>query len=185
MRLYMRRFSFILLLILCSLLIFSCGPASDDGPVVQPEGQSTTGDVPTQTVPELTDAPGGLVRLKYYTVSASSHSIKNAVVLVGSKYEITPSRIIGLIVDSLEDQSVIVDIDSVSIIDGVCVIDFDTSIRSISEKDTQLENAILDACAQSILDNISDCTAVSYKIDGGAYTTDGHSFAEDQIYMGD
>lgn len=123
------------------------------------------------------------VRINYYTADVQTDQLRMAVAMLGSQEVLTPRLVLSYIVDSLEDSSVILGVDDVTVIDDLCVISFDNSVKDISISDPELEEVILDACAQSIIDNFDDINRICLRILGEAYVTEGHSFAYDYIYM--
>lgn len=123
------------------------------------------------------------VRINYYTVDAKTDQLRMAAAMLNADQQLTPSLVLSYIVDSLEDSSVILGIDSVITDGDLCVISFDSSIKDISISDPDLEEVILDACAQSIIDNFDDINRICMRILGEAYITEGHTFAFDYIYM--
>lgn len=176
-----------LLLLSCSSFLFGCKTDTPPSGVEVTKAPTVTVAPPSVTVTEVPgdEHPGGLIRVTYYTVNASNASIKSAMVIVGSRLEVTPKKLVDLVVDSLSDQSVILSVDDISVEDGNCIISFTDSIVTLAARGDHLEDAILDACAQSVLDNIPDCKSVMYRINGEAYVTSGHTFSKDHIYLGD
>lgn len=149
---------------------------------------STADDIddndPTVT-PVITSGAYNLIAVHYYSVDASNSNVKNATVMERDDIEITPELILDYLIDSLADESVSLSYNSIDVNNGSVVIDFDNSIVNISETNAELEFAVLDAVAQSILDNIDGCKSITYHINGGAYKTDNLSFGFNDIYMDD
>lgn len=186
MSLRRRVLSVVITLVLC-LSFVSCDsyrPIVDLKPTPSPTVTKspetvTLTPVPTQAEPDRK----GRITVDYYTVNVSNCSRKNAMMVVESLDEITPDLLIESIIDTLSDQSVLLDVDSISLSDGVCIVSFSDRMREISEDNTELEDAILDACATSIIDNVIDCSSIVFRIEGEAYETVGHSFDIDFVYM--
>lgn len=122
-------------------------------------------------------------RISYYTVDPSG-KIKNAVSLITDTTKITPKLVLGFFIDSLEDESFNLKINDVTVTDNLCVIDFDDSIHDIASMGKKVEDAVLDAAAQSVLDNIEEVEGVGFSINGAAYSTDNNKFVLNSIYMG-
>ncbi|MBP5331805.1 MAG: GerMN domain-containing protein, partial [Lachnospiraceae bacterium] len=97
---------------------------------------------------------------------------------------VTPKLILGYFLDSLEDESIALNITGVEVENDVCVIDFDDSIYDIASMGKKVENAVLDAAAQSILDNIDEVDGVGFSINGKAYETANNKFSLKAVYMG-
>lgn len=181
----MRRFKYAVVLILLITLsgcLFACTkddlkPSSSDITDIElvdddPEGPTVTGG--PESVP---------VTLRYYTVQTSDNSVIAAVSMVPAGSVITPQLIINYVVDSLEDESISLSLPSAELKNGRCTVCFDSSIFKIANKDSNLETAVLDAIAQSILDNVADCQQISLSIDGRDYDTANLYFGINDIYM--
>ncbi len=149
-------------------------PAPDDG---------DSGDITNP--PVITGDNFNLIALQYYSVNGATATVKTATVMLLENTEITPSLILSTVIDSLEDESIVVSANDATMSDGKCIVDFTESIAAVANQNANLEDAILDAVAQSILDNVQGCKSVSYRINGGAYDTVNNSFGLDDIYMDD
>lgn len=135
--------------------------------------------------PVITGANYNLVSINYYAVNVTESKVINAVAMEIENTVITPERILGYLIDSLEDESITLSYNSIEMNDGNVTIDFTDTIYPISLSGVDLEYAVLDAAAQSILDNIKDATSVSYHINGNAYKTANLSFGYNDVYMDD
>ena len=172
------------LLIVFAVTLCACHKEDPD-----PSGQNPDSS-PTPTTPDtVTIAPvisgGGinLVAKLIYTVDASTAKVVRSTVMVRDDTDITPALVIDCIVDSLKDESLNLSFDGVEYSDGVCVVDFDDSIYTIAGKSADLEDAILDCIAQSVLDNVEGCMKIIYRIHNEAYSTVNRHFAYDFVYM--
>lgn len=197
-----RRWACIILLVFSVFILAGC---SDEKPHINPDDQGNPSAVAgtenltddqenSSDSTDVTD-PGSSavnsttvgaftpVRINYYTVDAKTDQLRMAAAMLNADEKLTPSLVLSYIVDSLEDSSVILGIDSVNTDGDLCVISFDSSIKDISVSDPDLEEVILDACAQSIIDNFDDINRICMRILGEAYITEGHTFAFDYIYM--
>lgn len=172
------------MLIVFAVTLCACHKEDPD-----PSGQNPDSS-PTPTTPDtVTIAPvisgGGinLVAKLIYTVDASTAKVVRSTVMVRDDTDITPALVIDCIVDSLKDESLNLSFDGVEYSDGVCVVDFDDSIYTIAGKSADLEDAILDCIAQSVLDNVEGCMKIIYRIHNEAYSTVNRHFAYDFVYM--
>lgn len=136
----------------------------------------------TNVTPVITGEAYNLIMVHFYTVDAASASVKSATVMEREDVELTPERVLGYLADSLEDESVTLNINSATENNGNIIVDFDDSIKIISQQSADLELAVLDAAAQSILDNIK-CGSIIFRIGGEAYRTANLSFGIDYSYM--
>lgn len=205
----------VVLLALALCVIFGCSSHDEiveKNPIVKPDHSEDTEHVPdnepepakhVQTIPgsdnrnssvenedeqELkeTVVPNTVLEnIVYYTVDSASAEVKalNALIIGGDVK--LPWRIVELVLNSLADESIEVNILSVIINDEVCVIDFDDSIQDVASMGAGIENAVLDAFAQSMLDNFDDCGSVIFRINSKPYKTKNNSFGLNQIYMDD
>lgn len=146
-------------------------------------GEDDPDDTDVTVTPMITGDDYNLIAVRFYSVNASNATVRNSTVMEREDLVITPELILGYLIDSLEDESVTLSYNSVTMENGGVVIDFDDSIRRIAKSSAELENAVLDAAAQSILDNVEGCVSITYHINGGAYTTDNISFGYYDTYM--
>jgi len=143
-----------------------------------PTSADTVSIAPVISGPDLS-----LVGLMIYTVNATTESVVSTTVMVAQDTEVTPVLVTDYIVDALEDESLTVSFEGIDYDNGICVVDFDDSIYAIANKSADLENAVLDAIAQSILDNVEGCMKVVYRIHDASYSTKNRTFAYDFVYM--
>lgn len=161
---------------------FIIQPATKHGVVIDDNNQPDDPDDITVT-PVITGDDYNLIVVRFYTVNATNSMVKTATVMEREDVAITPEKILDYVIDSLEDESITLSYNSVAANNGNIIIDFDDSIIRISRSSADLEMAVLDAAAQSILDNIDGCQSIIYRINGGAYKTDNLSFGIDYSYM--
>ncbi|MBQ6090514.1 MAG: hypothetical protein IJL07_04530 [Lachnospiraceae bacterium] len=186
------------LLLICMMFgLVSC--TKDPDPVTtQPEPPTSAPvqpDVPDKTEGDdntynnkLIDNNSGdegevVYKVTFYTVDTKSLKLTQSVSAVKGGASLEPIKVLELVADSLEDSSVSVSFDGAYYDpNGYCVIEFNDSIKEISSKNPSLETLILDACGQSILDNI-DSPGVIVRIGDGPYVTDQYQFGKDDVYM--
>ncbi|MCR5324680.1 MAG: hypothetical protein K6E85_15595 [Lachnospiraceae bacterium] len=164
---------------------FSMSCTSKEPPVVDPDITQQPideKDDPKATSYEVLNNPE-VTKIGYYSVD-STGKIKRATSLVVNSASITPELILSYFVDSLEDESIELSIDNVTVENNICKISFDDSIKDVASMGKNVETAVLDAAAQSILDNIDDVTGVSFCIKGEKYWTKNYTFTLNSIYMG-
>lgn len=126
-----------------------------------------------------------LVTLRYYSVSSSNIPNQTAEVVVEANKRIDPDLVLEYLVESLEDEEILLRVNKTSLNGSICNVDFDSSIGKISEKSAVMEVHILDAVAMSILDNCEDIRGVSFSIDGKRYETENIAFGEGEVYLSD
>ncbi len=148
-------------------------PTSDE-PDDHEDPKVTEYDVPNNT---------GISKISYYTVT-SGGKVRGASSLISESTQITPELVLSYFIDSLEDESIILELDEVKVDESVCIISFTRTINDIAALGKDFESAVLDAAAQSVLDNFDDIDGVSFRIEGEAYATANYSIKPDSIYMG-
>ncbi|MBR4724902.1 MAG: GerMN domain-containing protein [Lachnospiraceae bacterium] len=166
---------FLGMIVLCAFLV-SCksGKVDPPGPDDKEDPKATSYVIPNSA---------GVSKVSYYSVSADGR-ISTASFLVDDSTAITPELILGYFTDALEDESIDIVIDDTSVVDGICRISFDDSIYDVAAMGKQVEQSVLDAAAQSILDNIEDVKGVSFYINGKEYSTKNYTLVLNSIYMG-
>ena len=172
----------------CSKTPDTSGPDNSQTPTTVPDSDSDnkTDEEPATNKLISTDSgsEGEVVyKVTFYTVDTVSKQLTQSVSAVKGGASLEPIKVLELVADSLEDSSVSISFDGAYFDQrGYCIIEFNESIKEISLKDPVLETLILDACGQSILDNI-DSPGVIVRIGDEAYVTDQYKFDKDQVYM--
>ncbi len=91
--------------------------------------------------------------------------------------------ICSLVVENMDEQDVLV---TGCQKDGKnAIVSFADEKQPIKECSAQMEQLILDAFANSILDNVNDCTGVIFRCDGDAYKSENLSFERNEMYASD
>ncbi len=83
----------------------------------------------------------------------------------------------------MDELGIDVVIDFVKTVNEKVYISFSSSSGFLKDIDNELEIEILDAVAQSILDNFTEYSKVIYQIDGGAYSSSNNYFDGDEVYL--
>ena len=185
MRNMLKKSLFFAMAVMIMLGVCACthGQNVDPDPTVTPSPDITVPVTDKPVTPLITGQNFKLVGIYIYTVDATLESVVNKTVMVKDTTEITPELIIEYILDSLKDESVNVSVKDVEYKNGICIVNFDESIIAIAKSNADIENAILDAIAQSVLDNVEGCKKIKYRINGSAYSTANRTFALDYVYM--
>lgn len=184
MRMICKRIAVVLLVVVLTAAFYACeknpAPPGDD-PDATPE-LTPRADI-VDVTPVISGKDFKLVGLLIYTVDATSESVVNQTVMLAENTEITPALIIDYITEALKDESVKLSFDGIEYSNGRCIVDFDDSILSIAKASPDLENAVLDAIAQSVLDNVDGCMEIVYRLHGQRYSTANRTFDIDYVYM--
>ncbi len=169
----------IIILLIAVLLLTSCEA-------------STTPNVDTPTItsfisntPEVTGnvKPKELRPLQYYSLSETTQEKEAKTALISSQDVVTPEFILTLVADAMDELGIDVVIDFVKTVNEKVYISFSSSSGFLKDIDNELEIEILDAVAQSILDNFTEYSKVIYQIDGGAYSSSNNYFDGDEVYL--
>ncbi len=139
---------------------------------------------------EVTPTPAQIkptenVELTIYTVNVSTAEPENAIALIPADIDITPELIVDKVVESMADRSLDVGIESVTARGDTVIVSFYKNKAPLSEIGSGYEVAILDAIAQSLVDNLESYKKVIYRAEGKAYAS-GHIELElDEVYLED
>lgn len=183
------------LLSACLLLMFftcACGTSNGTVTVIPstpvPTAPIAVTEAPTasEAVPEPTEEPVRPMELKpvvYYSLNADTFEIEVQKAVVSGSTGVTPEYVLSLISGSMEEIGIEVEYNSAEFMNAAIYIDFNGSSTFLSGVDKMIETNILDASAQSILDNFPGCSNIVFSIDGGPYVTENYSMADDFVYM--
>lgn len=140
--------------------------------------------VPTEPLEEVSSPNIELTakELMIYSISSNRKDISSVTALVTAE-EITPQLIVDTVVDSMEDASFLVDVNEVITQEDIIIVDFNKNSPPVVNVSKDAETAILDAIAQSLLDNLGDYHKVIYRVEGEAYSSKYRSFAFDYVYI--
>lgn len=128
--------------------------------------------------------PAATKEIYIYTLSADSKDVEARIALVSQENQLTPEMVVDLVTDSLSDDLITVNIDSVTTQEDCIIVSFQPDAAPVVETEKETETAILDALAQSLIENITeDYNKVIFRIAGEAYQTDQYSFLKDQVYL--
>lgn len=166
---------------------------SDEAEVEEDDTDDTDSAVDTADItpaPEITDPtptviqPTANTEISIYVVN-SSGDLETVPALVPANEEITPKLIVDTVVDAMADQSLIIGVESVSTENDAVIVSFYSNQAPIINVGAGLEDAILNAIAQSLTDNLKDYKKVIYRVEGGPYVS-GHIELElNEVYFED
>lgn len=169
------------ILILCTItILIGCYQKQE----LNKDSKITATVTPTSApVPSLVEEIGiSVTELSIYSLALNHKDIESVTALVSSK-EITPEVIVDKVVESMEDASFQIKIYSVETQQDTIIVNFFKSSPPVSGVTKETETAILDAVAQSLLDNLADYHKVIYRVEGEAYTSDNLTFTENYVYI--
>ncbi|MCH5273262.1 MAG: hypothetical protein J1E35_06275 [Lachnospiraceae bacterium] len=180
----MKRRSGIVFIIMLVLCLSACGKKEngDGNPTSEPTVTPVTGIL---TAPSTTPiiAPSQTKELPIYTISGDFTELTAVTALVAAEKDITETVVAEAVVDALADSAIYVKVNDVVKEDTVIIVDFDASTPPVTKVSASIEGLILDAFGQSILDNIAECSGVSFSVNKEAYDSGHFELEEGDVYM--
>lgn len=182
----------VLVFVLCAC---SCGKESEVTIIPNNEVKPDIGTEPvntTQAPAAVTEEPSPtaipvkpkeLVPLAYYSLNGTTYEKELNKAMVSGKTDTTPDYVLSLFVSSLEEIDIDVSLNETKAEGNTLFIDVQSTSGYLNGADEELETAILDAAAQSILDNFKECEKIIFLTDGGAYKSGNFDFSTDYVYM--
>ncbi len=137
-------------------------------------------ETPTPTIIQ----PKENVELLIYVVNSNT-LLDPVTALVPADSEITPELIVETVVDSMADQSLVIGVESVTKQDDTVIISFYSDKPPLSNVGSGLETAILDAFAQSLIENLDDYNKIIYRVEGGPYISGHIELGINEVYVED
>ncbi len=104
-------------------------------------------------------------------------------VCVPQDEEITAELITKLVVSEFANQNLTLGVKDVSEKDGIVIVNFTGDDAPVLNVGAGIEVIILDCISQSILDNISSCDKIIFRVDGKAYESGHQCFGFDEPYL--
>lgn len=160
---------------------------SEDNPdnsttnLVEDNGEKTAEEI-TPTLNNI--QPIANTELMIYTVNVDSAEIEAVTAVVQEDLEISPELIVTKVTESMADQSLNLGVESVTIENDNIVISFYSDQPPLSGVGGGLEEAILNAIAQSLMDNLTDYRGVIFRTEGKAYVSGHIELGIDEVYLG-
>lgn len=122
--------------------------------------------------------------LPIYTVNLDTGDVEPVSALVPQGSEKTPELIVETVMDSLADQSIKVEIDYVKQENDTVIVSFMKDASPSKNAGSGYEAAILDAFAQSLVDNLG--VKVIFRIEDAAYVSGVFEYGLNEVYpLGD
>lgn len=127
--------------------------------------------------------PNANTELLIFSINAESGEIEPVTVLIPEDKEITPELIVSKVVESMTDQSLSIGVESVTTEKDAVVVSFYSDQPPLSDVGGGIESAILDAIAQSLIDNLDEYSKVIYRVEGESYISDHFDLEFDEVYL--
>ena len=175
------------LLLFVSLFFCGCGlSAAHTQPEITPTPTPVQGKqniVPATPTQQVEFVLSEKKEIFFYTVNPETLETEAVSAVVDEEFADEPEELMILITDSLEDAGYEIGIQS-ALADGEnVVVDFSADMHPASGLGKQEEKAVLDAIAQSLLDNLIGQRGVVFRIMGEAYESENFSFGLYYVYM--
>lgn len=152
-----------------------------------PSDNKTSTD--NSSIDAITDEPVYNVdmnrEINIYTVDYDTLEKEAVLTVVPAEQELTPSELLDIVVDTLVDNSFTISIDTVVTQDDIVIVSFPKEGEPVHGLFARAEDAILDAIAQSLLDNFDEYHKIVFRCEMKEYQSDNHTFSLDYIYMED
>lgn len=123
------------------------------------------------------------IDLSVYTVNANSGDVEPVTAAIPKSSKLNPALIVDTVVGSLADQSIMIGIKDVTTKEDTIIVNFTKDNPPSKNLGSGYEGAILDAIAQSLLDNLNDYHKVIFRIDDKAYASGAYEFGIDEVYL--
>lgn len=137
-------------------------------------------DAPTTMVIQ----PAANMELVVYTVNSDAE-VEAATALVPKDSEITPQLIVETVKEAMAENSLMIGIESVTTEGTSVIVSFYADQPPLSNVGAGYETAILDAIAQSLVENLDDFNKVIYRVEGEAYNSGHIELGIDEVYLVD
>lgn len=127
--------------------------------------------------------PVANIDLPIYTVDAEKGVVIPVTAVIPEGSGITKELIVENVVNALADQSIIIDVIDVAEQDDAVIVNFSSENPPYKNMGSGYEAAILDAIAQSLIDNLDQYNKVIFHVDGGAYISGVYEYGVDEPYF--
>ena len=176
------------LLLFVLLFVTGCSSGNDEMITPTPTGFPEPTKVPTAVAVSPTEKGiefelSEMQELYFYTVNPDTLETEAVSVVVKSDFTDDPNNLMILIADSLEDSGYEIGISGAEIEGENVVVDFFSGMCPVTGLTEEEEKAVLDAIAQSLLDNLAEQNGVVFRVMGEAYESDNFSFGQYYVYM--
>lgn len=160
--------------------------ASDPAEVVTDNTTVTTTTETTLTestpTPSVIQPPAN-IELSIYTINIDGE-VEPITALVAEDTEITPQVIVDKVLESLADQSIVIGVKPVTTENTNIIVNFEPDMTPDKNMGSSYEGAILNAIAQSLIDNFDEYKGVIFRINDEAYASGAFEYGIDEVFLG-
>lgn len=129
--------------------------------------------------------PAENIELPIYSINVETGEIETITALISKDEKITPILVVDKVIESMKDRSVIVEVESVKTEGDAVIVNFNKVKAPYSDFGAGYEESILNAIAQSLVDNLDDHKNVIYRVEGKAYSSGHIELGIDEVYLGE
>lgn len=126
--------------------------------------------------------PVANVELVVYTVNDNTE-VEATTAAIPKDTEITPQLIVDTVKEAMAEKSLMIGIESVTTEGTAVIVSFYHDQPPFSNVGAGYETSILDAIAQSLLENLDDYNKVIYRVEGKAYNSGHIELGIDEGYL--
>ncbi len=166
------------ILVLTMAFLGACGKQTEDNLDSQ-TNQEVQNDQQTADDQEDATINQGPTEVPIYSINDNSLESEQTYVTIK---ELTPEAVVQAVVDSFEEHSLEVGIDSVTAEGDTVIVSFMYGTAPLTSVGSTVEETILNSIADSLLDNIESCKKVVFRAEGEAYESGHYAFGIDEVY---
>lgn len=184
---------FVLTVCLCMMIATGCSNPKRQQSIQKPESNLTiTPDARTKIndgdTPETTEKPTSLNlddlrELSIYSIDSQSAEKVSITALIDSGVELSPEIIVDKVTESMADEAFIIGVDCITTQGDTIIVSFRDDQPPVTNVGSSVESEILDAIAQSLLDNLEGYHKVIFHVMDGPYESGHIQMDIDDVYM--
>ncbi len=143
---------------------------------------------PAEKAPSVTASANILqttdsIELTVYTVNAEDSNKIPVTARISGENKITPELIVSTVIEALADEGITIGVDKVTEEKDAVIVSFQKDKAPYTNMGSGNEAAILDAIAQSLIDNLTDYSKVIFRVEGKAYVSGVFEMDINDVYM--
>ena len=117
--------------------------------------------------------------LAIYSINSDSMTLMPVSVKKGTQ-DLSPSYVAALVLDNLNEKDIT--ISDIYQKGKKVIVSFDPKGKPVKNCSDKMETLILEAFANSLLDNVNNCTQVIFQCDGKEYKSSQYSFEKNEVF---
>lgn len=131
----------------------------------------------------ITIQPVQTKEMMIYSIDVDTSEIEAVTALVPVDAEITAEFVVDTVIETLQDISLNIGYEAVKTEGDTIIVDLKSDTAPVCNVGAGFESAILDAIAQSLLDNLDEYSKVIYRVEGSAYASGHIELGFDEVYL--